>query len=107
MLDQRGVAERFLSEGQSHKIVHFHIPLDISDFPTRHNYLLGLWQKHIERVELIDAKYEGPWELPALGPVTAPTAALVRPDGYVAWVGNSTPAGLVDALTLGFGSPAA
>jgi 3-(3-hydroxy-phenyl)propionate hydroxylase len=44
------VAERFLSQGQIHKIVHFHVPLDISDFPTRHNYILGLWQKHIERI---------------------------------------------------------
>jgi 3-(3-hydroxy-phenyl)propionate hydroxylase len=50
VLDQRGVAERFLSQGQRHKVVHFHIPLDISDFPTRHNYVLGLWQKHIERI---------------------------------------------------------
>ncbi len=50
MLDQRGIADRFLSQGKVHKIVHFHGPLDISDFPTRHNYLLGLWQKHIERV---------------------------------------------------------
>jgi 3-(3-hydroxy-phenyl)propionate hydroxylase len=50
VLDQRGIADRFLSQGQVHKVVHFHVPLDISDFPTRHNYLLGLWQKHIERV---------------------------------------------------------
>jgi 3-(3-hydroxy-phenyl)propionate hydroxylase len=33
-----------------HPVVHFHIPLDISDFPTRHNYVLGLWQNHIERI---------------------------------------------------------
>src|SRR6476620_2029809 len=50
ILDQRGIADRFLSQGQVHKVVHFHIPLDISDFPTRHNYVLGLWQKHIERI---------------------------------------------------------
>ena len=50
MLDQRGVAERFLSQGQLHRVVHFHVPLDISDFPTRHNYVLGLWQNHIERI---------------------------------------------------------
>ena len=50
VLDQRGVAERFLSQGQVHKVVHFHVPLDISDFPTRHNYVLGLWQNHIERI---------------------------------------------------------
>jgi 3-(3-hydroxy-phenyl)propionate hydroxylase len=50
VLDQRGIADRFVSEGQLHKVVHFHVPLDISDFPTRHNYVLGLWQKHIERI---------------------------------------------------------
>src|SRR5215813_9343972 len=50
VLDQRGIADRFLSQGQAHKVVHFHIPLDISDFPTRHNYVLGLWQNHIERI---------------------------------------------------------
>ncbi len=50
VLDQRGIAERFLSQGQVHKVVHFHIPLSISDFPTRHNYLLALWQNHIERI---------------------------------------------------------
>ncbi len=50
VLDQRGIADRFLSQGQRHKVVHFHIPLDISDLPTRHNYVLGLWQKHIERI---------------------------------------------------------
>jgi 3-(3-hydroxy-phenyl)propionate hydroxylase len=50
VLDQRGVAGRFLSQGQLHNVVHFHVPFDISDFPTRHNYVLGLWQKHIERI---------------------------------------------------------
>ena len=50
VLDQRGLADRFLSQGQPHPFVHFHIPLDISDFPTRHNYVLAMWQKHIERV---------------------------------------------------------
>jgi choline dehydrogenase-like flavoprotein len=35
VLDQRGIANRFLSQGQVHKVVHFHVPLDISDFPTR------------------------------------------------------------------------
>src|SRR5262249_5057717 len=49
VLDQRGVADRFLSQGQMHRVVHFHVPLDISDFPTRHNYVLGLWQNDIER----------------------------------------------------------
>jgi 3-(3-hydroxy-phenyl)propionate hydroxylase len=43
-----------------------------------------------DRVQLIDAKHSGTWELPVLGPVTAPTAVLIRPDGYVAWVGDVT-----------------
>src|SRR4029453_8615185 len=51
VLDQRGIAERFLSEGQVAQVAGFSmIPLDISDFPTRHPYGLGLWQKHIERI---------------------------------------------------------
>ena len=52
-----------------------------------------------DRVQLIDAKYVGAWELPALGAVTAPTAVLIRPDGYVAWVGDLTQLGLADVLT--------
>ncbi|MGH2790175.1 MAG: FAD-dependent monooxygenase, partial [Actinomycetota bacterium] len=59
------------------------------------------------RVQLVDARYVGTWELPALGPVTAPTAVLIRPDGYVAWVGDPTQPGLADALTTWFGPPAA
>ena len=46
-----------------------------------------------DRVQLVDAKYVGAWELPALGAVTAPTAVLIRPDGYVAWVGDRTRGG--------------
>ena len=60
-----------------------------------------------DRVQLIDAKYVGKWELPALGAVTAPTAVLIRPDGYVAWVGDGTDLGLPDALTTWFGPPTA
>ena len=60
-----------------------------------------------DRVQLIDAEYAGPWELPALGAVAAPTAVLIRPDGYVAWVGDLTQLGLADALTTWFGPPIA
>jgi 3-(3-hydroxy-phenyl)propionate hydroxylase len=60
-----------------------------------------------DRVQSIDAKYDGPWELPAIGTVTAPTAVLIRPDGYVSWVGDLTPVGLADALTTWFGPPTA
>src|SRR4030081_3262215 len=58
-----------------------------------------------DRVQLIDAKYVGTWELPALGAVTAPAAVLIRPDGYVAWVGELTQLGLAEALTTWFGPP--
>ncbi len=56
-----------------------------------------------DRVQSIDGKYAGTWELPAIGAVTAPTAVLVRPDGYVAWVGDRTQVGLANALTTWFG----
>ena len=51
ILDQRGIADRFLSEGQVAQVGQFSgVRLDISDFPTRHPYSLGLWQNHIERI---------------------------------------------------------
>jgi hypothetical protein len=60
-----------------------------------------------DRVQLINAKYAGTWELPVLGAVAAPTAVLIRPDGYVAWAGDPTHPELPDALTTWFGPPAA
>jgi 3-(3-hydroxy-phenyl)propionate hydroxylase len=61
-----------------------------------------------DRVRLIEARYEGAWELPAIGTVVAPNAVLIRPDGYVGWVGDGTELGLVEALTrwLGPAGPA-
>ncbi|HXE60303.1 MAG TPA: FAD-dependent monooxygenase [Gemmatimonadaceae bacterium] len=56
-----------------------------------------------DHVQLVDATYEGAWELPAIGTVAAPTGILIRPDGYVAWVGCLTDAGLADAMTTWFG----
>jgi 2-polyprenyl-6-methoxyphenol hydroxylase-like FAD-dependent oxidoreductase len=58
-----------------------------------------------DRVRLVGAKYVGAWELPALGAVSAPGAVLIRPDGYVAWVGDRPDAGLAEALTTWFGPP--
>lgn len=58
-----------------------------------------------DRVQLVDASYSGTWELPVLGAVSAPTAVLVRPDGYVAWVGEGGRQGLAEALTTWFGPP--
>ncbi len=60
-----------------------------------------------DRVRLIDARCVGTWELPVLGAITAPDAVLIRPDGYVAWVGDLTQPGLADALTTWFGPPTA
>ncbi len=60
-----------------------------------------------DRVQPVHATYTGSWELPVLGAVAAPTAVLIRPDGYVAWVGDRAIAGLRDALTTWFGPPAA
>lgn len=56
-----------------------------------------------DRVEVVDARCEGPWELPALGEVDSPTAVLIRPDGHAAWVGERDDAGLGDALAYWFG----
>ena len=59
-----------------------------------------------DRVRLVDAEYDGAWELPVLGAVSPPSAVLIRPDGYVAWVGAPADPGLRDALTRWFGAPA-
>jgi hypothetical protein len=61
---------------------------------------IGPWA---DRMTRIDATYAGAWELPDTGAVSAPTAVLIRPDGYVAWVGDSSAAGLVEAMTKWFG----
>jgi 2-polyprenyl-6-methoxyphenol hydroxylase-like FAD-dependent oxidoreductase len=60
-----------------------------------------------DQVQLFEASYDGAWELPVLGAVAAPSAVLIRPDGYVAWVGDRTEHGLEDALTTWFGPPIA
>src|SRR6185503_14426423 len=49
LFDQRGVAERFVSQGQIHRVM-VTTGLDISDLPTRHNYVLALWQNRIEPI---------------------------------------------------------
>lgn len=56
-----------------------------------------------DRIEIVEADYDGPWQLPAIGEVAAPGAVLVRPDGHVAWVGDESQRGLAEALTRWFG----
>jgi 2-polyprenyl-6-methoxyphenol hydroxylase-like FAD-dependent oxidoreductase len=60
-----------------------------------------------DRVQMVVAEYDGRWELPVLGAVTAPAAVLIRPDGYVGWVGELSDPSLSDALTTWFGPPTA
>ena len=107
--------------GEGHPLLGWRIPdLDLhsADGPTRvftllHNarpVLLNLgepggfdissWKG---RVRLVEARYEGPWELPVLGEIAAPPAVLIRPDGHVAWVGDLTDPGLPQSLAIWFG----
>ena len=58
-----------------------------------------------DRVQRVDARYAGVWELPVLGAVAAPAAVLIRPDGHVAWVGDGRDQGLREALNTWFGPP--
>lgn len=60
-----------------------------------------------DRIGVVDAAYDGKWELPAIGQVAAPGAVLVRPDGHVAWVGGGSGRGLEEVLTRWFGPAAA
>ena len=58
---------------------------------------------HLNRVRLVDAMYDGRWELPVVGEVAAPTAVLIRPDGHDAWAGEPATT-LSRALTNWFGA---
>ena len=55
-------------------------------------------------MQTVDANYDGDWVLPVIGAVSAPTAVLTRPDGYVAWVGTDTSVGLQEAISYWFAS---
>ncbi|HJP59424.1 MAG TPA: FAD-dependent monooxygenase [Gemmatimonadaceae bacterium] len=81
-------------------LLHDAAPVLIS-FAERGTIDIGPWS---DRVRSIEAQYNGAWELPAIGVVPAPHAVLIRPDGYVAWVGDGRTAELTDALTKWFGS---
>jgi hypothetical protein len=72
------------------------------NFGTPDSVDLAGWS---EEVRWLNASYAGAWELPVIGAVTSPSAVLVRPDGYVAWVGNGTEDGLHEALLRWCGPP--
>jgi 3-(3-hydroxy-phenyl)propionate hydroxylase len=83
-----------------YRLLHAARPV-LLDFSGAGRLDLGPWA---DRVQLVAAAISGPWDLPVLGRVDAPSAALVRPDGHVAWVGDGSDAGLRDALARWFGS---
>jgi 2-polyprenyl-6-methoxyphenol hydroxylase-like FAD-dependent oxidoreductase len=74
------------------------------DLGAREGFDVTPWDS---RVRLVDATYDGRWELPLIGDVAAPAAVLIRPDGYVAFAGDLADAELPRALTKWFGRQAA
>lgn len=72
----------------------------VPNFAAPGSLNVGAWA---DRVKLVGAKYDGEWVLPVIGPVSAPAAVLVRPDGHVAWTGDGTYRGLQEALAHWFG----
>jgi 3-(3-hydroxy-phenyl)propionate hydroxylase len=82
-------------------LMHSARPLFI-DFTGLGRFDVSPWAS---RLRIVGARYDGAWELPALGSVEAPPAVLVRPDGYVAWAGERAQDGLTDALTTWCGPP--
>ncbi|MGO1000382.1 FAD-dependent monooxygenase [Lysobacter sp. CA196] len=80
-------------------LLHEARPL-LLDFVAGSSIDIGPW---VRRVRRVDARYDGLWKLPTEGVVPAPSAVLIRPDGYVAWVGDGSDAGLSTALNEWFG----
>jgi len=82
-----------------YSLLHEALPL-LLNLRARGSVDIGPWT---DRVRLVEARYDGPWELPAIGLVAPPSAVLIRPDGYVAWVGDGTDEGLIESLARWFG----
>lgn len=83
VLDQRGIADRFLAEGQVAQVAGFaRVSFDLGDFPTRHPYGLGLWQNHVERilagwVDELDVTFHREREVTGLAPDDAGVDVLL------------------------------
>jgi 2-polyprenyl-6-methoxyphenol hydroxylase-like FAD-dependent oxidoreductase len=86
---------------RTYDLLHAARPV-LLNFGTPGSVAIAPWA---DRVEVVDATSAGPWALPAIGSVAAPEALLIRPDGYVAWVGDAAQKGLTAALTRWFGPP--
>lgn len=103
LLGRRAPDLELLIEGRSHRLfslLHAAQPV-LLNFDPRNTSHFHRWAG---RVRLIDATFTGPWELPVIGTVAAPEAVLIRPDGYVAWVGDSTRSSPAEARSIWFGS---
>lgn len=81
------------------ELLHQAQPLLLNLADPRH-ISAGPWE---HRVRLVEARCSSEWVLPVVGAVAAPSALLIRPDGYVAWVGEGADTALGDALTRWFG----
>ena len=91
-----GVNRRLHPNGRTFTLLHEARPLLL-------NFGASLdLSRRADRVRQVEAHFSGAWELPVIGAVAAPGAVLVRPDGYVAWVGDGTDRGLHDALATWF-----
>ncbi len=88
-----------LGDQRVYTLLHDAQPL-LLNFGDARSLDISLWATRVRR---IDAHYTGAWELPLFGAVPAPAAVLIRPDGYVAWVGEGTDSGLREALQMWFG----
>ncbi|BAT60091.1 pentachlorophenol 4-monooxygenase [Variibacter gotjawalensis] len=85
---------------QLSSLLHSAKPL-LLNLGDRSAYDVGKWS---DRVSLVDAAYDGVWELPVIGEVPAPAAVLIRPDGHVAWVAGANATELSEALQAWFGA---
>ena len=82
-----------------HELLHDAQPV-LLNFGEPNAFDIGPWA---DRVQPVDATYDGVWDLPLIGEIDAPAAVLIRPDDYVAWTGTHTDPELTSALSRWFG----